>query len=314
MKVAFVFPGQGAEYVGMGKDLYDNYQESRNIYDKVDEILNLDIRKISFQGPIELLTQTKNTQIAILTMSLAILEILKKNKIESNILAGLSLGEYSALIYSKVFSFKDGIKIVRKRGELMQENVPQGEWKMAAIIGLTDKKVQEICEKVKTGFVVPANYNCPNQVVISGEKQAVETAMDIAKLEGAKKAVELQTSGPFHTKKLENAAKKFKQELDKLDINTDFSNVIIKNLDASEYKKDDDIREILSKHIMNPVRFQDSIAKMLELGVDTFVEIGPGKVLSGFIKRMSKEVKIMNITDVESLENVLDYFKQEGGK
>ena len=159
MKVAFVFPGQGAEYIGMGKDLYEKYEEAKNIYDKVCDILNLDIKKISFEGPIEILTQTKNTQIAILTMSLAILEILRKNKIESNILAGLSLGEYSALIYSKIFSFEDGVKIVRKRGELMQENVPPGEWKMSAIIGLPDKKVEEICEKVKTGFVVPANYN-----------------------------------------------------------------------------------------------------------------------------------------------------------
>ncbi len=313
MKVAFVFPGQGAEYVGMGKDLYEKYKEAREVYDKVQDIIKIDVKNISFEGSIEDLTQTKNTQISILTMSLAILKILEKNKIKSDILAGLSLGEYSALIYSNVFSFEDGVKIVQKRGEIMQKYTPKGKWKMSAIIGLTDEKVEEICKKVKTGFVVPANYNCPNQVVISGEEQAVEKAMEIAKLEGAKKTIELQTRGPFHTSKLEEASKQFRHELDKVDINTNFSNIIIKNIDAVEYRQDDNIREILAKHIMSPVKFKDSIEKMLNLGVDTFVEIGPGKVLSGFIKRINKEVNIMNITDCESLENVLDYFAQKGG-
>jgi len=145
MKNAFIFPGQGAQYIGMGKDLYDNYEEVKNIYDKVSEVLGIDIKKLSFEGPEEELNQTKNTQIAILTMSLGILEVLKKNGIEANISAGLSLGEYASLIYSGYISFEDGIRIVRKRGELMQENVPKGDWQMAGIIGLEDEKVEEIC-------------------------------------------------------------------------------------------------------------------------------------------------------------------------
>ena len=192
MKTAFLFPGQGSQYVGMGKDLYERYEEVRKVYDNVKKILNIDIKKLSFEGPEEELNQTKNTQIAILTMSLAILEVLKANGINADVLAGLSLGEYSALIYSNVFSFEDGIKIVRKRGELMQENVPEGNWKMAAVIGLEDEKVEEICKKVKSGFVVPANYNCPGQVAISGEAEAVLEAMQIAKDTRSKKSVRIK--------------------------------------------------------------------------------------------------------------------------
>ncbi len=277
MKIAFLFPGQGSQYVGMGKDVYESYEEAKKIYDRVEEILNIDIKKISFEGPEEILNQTKNTQIAILTNSLAILEILKANNINAEILSGLSLGEYTALIYAGIISFEEGIKIVRKRGELMQENVPEGNWKMAAIVGLEDKKVDDICKMVKTGFVVPANYNCPGQVVISGEENAVKEAMEIAKSEGARKTIELQTSGPFHTPKLEKAATKLKIELDKININDDFTKQVIRNFDAEYYKKGDNIKEILSKHVMSPVKFKDSIEKMLENGVDTFVEIGPRK-------------------------------------
>ena len=285
MKIAFLFPGQGAQYVGMGKDLYENYEEAKNIYDNVEKILNLEVKKFSFEGPAEVLNQTKNTQIAILTHSLAILEILKKYDINSDILSGLSLGEYTALIYAGIISFEDGIKIVRRRGELMQENVPEGTWKMAAILGLEDEKVEEVCKKVKSGFVVPANYNCPGQVAISGEEKAVKEAMEIAKEEGARKAIELQTSGPFHTVKLEKAAEKLKLELDKININTDFTKQIIRNIDSEIYKKDDDIREILSKHVMSPVKFKNGIEKMIENGVDTFIEIGPRKSIIRVCKK-----------------------------
>ena len=285
MKIAFLFPGQGAQYVGMGKDLYENYEEAKNIYDNVEKILNLEVKKISFEGTAEVLNQTKNTQIAILTHSLAILEILKKHDINSEILSGLSLGEYTALIYAGIISFEDGIKIVRRRGELMQENVPEGTWKMAAILGLEDEKVEEVCKKVKSGFVVPANYNCPGQVAISGEEKAVKEAMEIAKEEGARKAIELQTSGPFHTVKLEKAAEKLKLELDKININTDFTKQIIRNIDSEIYKKDDDIREILSKHVMSPVKFKNGIEKMIENGVDTFIEIGPRKSIIRVCKK-----------------------------
>ncbi len=279
MKIGFIFPGQGAQYVGMGKDLYEKYDEVKQIYNKVEDILGLDIKKISFEGPEEELNKTENTQIAILTMSLGILEVLKKYNISADISAGLSLGEYSALVYSNVFSIEDGIKAVRRRGEIMSQNIPEGKWKMAGILGLEDEKVDEICKCVKAGFVIPANYNCPGQIVISGEEKAVIEAMELAKENGARKAVLLQTAGPFHTIKLEIAAKKFKQELDKIDINKNYEKIVVKNIDGIEYQDTDDIEDILSKHIMSPVKFKNSVERMIELGVDTFIEIGPRKSL-----------------------------------
>ncbi|MDE5830820.1 MAG: ACP S-malonyltransferase, partial [Clostridia bacterium] len=237
MKIGFIFPGQGSQYVGMGKDLYEKYENVKKVYEEASEVLGIDVKEISFEGPEEILNQTKNTQIAILVMSLGILEVLKENGINAEISAGLSLGEYSALIYSGYISFEEGIKIVKKRGELMQENVPDGNWQMAGILGLDDSTVEEICESIKTGFVVPANYNCPGQVVISGEGKAVEIAMEMAKECGARKAVLLKTSGPFHTKKLSASAEKLKTELDKIQINFNKEKKVIKNLDAKEYKE-----------------------------------------------------------------------------
>lgn len=285
MKIAFIFPGQGSQYVGMGKDLYENYEEVKKVYEKANEILGIDVKEISFEGPEEELNQTKNTQIAILMMSLGILEVLKNRNINADVSAGLSLGEYTSLIYSNYLSFENGIKIVRKRGELMQENVPEGEWQMAGIIGLEDEKVEEICKSIKSGFVVPANYNCPGQVVISGEKEAVEEVVEKAKEEGARKVVPLKTSGPFHTEKLEIASKKLKEELEKIEINYNPEKTIIKNIDGKVYKENDDIKEILSKHVMSPVRFKNSIEEMINMGVDTFIEIGPRKNIIRLCKK-----------------------------
>lgn len=308
MKLGFVFPGQGAQFVGMGKDLYEKYEEVRKVYDKASDILGFDVAKLTFDTTQEELNQTKNTQICILIMSLAILEILKKNNIEAQISAGLSLGEYTALIYSRIISLEDGIKIVKKRGELMQNSVPQGEWSMAAIIGLEDEKVEKVCKLAsKIGFVVPANYNCPGQVAISGEKEAVNLAMEIAKQEGAKRAIELKTSGPFHTEKLIQASNKLKEELEKIEINKEFEKKVVKNIDAKIYTENDDIRDILANHVISPVRFSESVQEMIAQGVDTFIEIGPGKVLSGFIKKIDKEVKVINVQDARGLENLLKF-------
>ncbi len=291
MKIAFIFPGQGSQYVGMGKDLYENYHEVKKVYEKVNETLGIDIKEISFDGPEEELNKTKNTQIAILTMSLGILEVLKNKNINADISAGLSLGEYTSLIYSGYISFEDGIKIVKTRGELMQENVPEGNWQMAGIIGLEDEKVEEICKSIKDGFVVPANYNCPGQVVISGEKEAVQEAMEKAKEEGARKVVPLKTSGPFHTEKLEIAARKLKEELQKIEIKYNSQKKIIKNIDGKAYREEDDIKEILSRHVMSPVRFKNSIEEMLNMGIDTFIEIGPRENTIRICKKSKQRCK-----------------------
>ena len=311
MKIGFLFPGQGSQSVGMGKDIYEEYEEARKIYEEVQNITKIDIAKISFEGEEETLNQTKYTQLAILTESLAILEILKQNGIKAEISAGLSLGEYSALINSNALSFEEGVKIVKKRGEYMQDLLPKGEWQMAAIMGLSDEQVEEVCKNVKSGFVVPANYNTEGQVAISGEKQGIEEAEAIAKEMGAKKVRVLKTAGPFHTEKLKESSDALRKELENVTINK-FETKVIKNLDGDFYKDTDNVKEILASHIVNPVRFSKTIKTMLDNGIDIFIEIGPGKTLSGFVKRTptDKEVKILNINDVQTLKETI---KEIGG-
>ena len=309
MKIAYIFPGQGTQVVGMGKDIYEKYEEARNVYNIIDNTLDENIEKLTYEESQEELNKTENTQIAIYAMSMAILEILKNKGIKPEVSAGLSLGEYSALRTAGVISLEDGAKIVRIRGKLMQNLAPQGDWAMAAIIGLDDERVEEACNKVNNGFVKAVNYNCPGQVVVSGEKEAVLQAMEYAKELGAKRAIELKTSGPFHTEKLKNASVELRKELEKINFK-DFEIPVIKNLNGKAYTKEDNMVEILSNHVINPVKFGKSIETMLDMGVDTFIEIGPGKTLSGFVKKVckqkEKEVNVFNIENVETLEATLE--------
>lgn len=306
MKVGFLFAGQGVQNIGMGKDLYDNYECIRSIYEKVKENTGIDIADITFYGTEEKLAKTQNTQLAVLTMSLGIIEILNQKNIHANIASGLSLGEYSALIYSGAIGIEDGIKLVDKRGKYMQEFAPAGEWNMAAIIGLSSDQVAKVVEKVKSGFVAIANYNCNGQIAISGEKNAIEEAAEIAKEVGARKVIILKTTGPFHTIKLKEASNKLKIDLDQINYG-EFNIPVVKNIDGEIYNKKDDIATILSNHIISPVKFTKCMETMQNDGVDTFIEIGPGKVLSGFAKRTCDGCKILNINDIESLENTVSY-------
>lgn len=312
MKIGFLFSGQGSQSIGMGKDIYEQYKSAKNIYNKVKEITGIDIATISFEGPEEILNKTQYTQLAILTMSLAILEILKENDITCEISAGLSLGEYTALINSETISFEEGIRLVQKRGEFMQELLPKGDWQMAAILGMTEEQVVEVCKKVNSGFVVPSNYNSVGQIVISGEKEAVLEAEQIAKEMGAKKVVVLKTAGPFHTEKLIDASNALRKELENITINK-FKSKVIKNIDGEEYKDTENIKDILAKHIVSPVRFSKSLENMIKAGIDTFVEIGPGKTLTGFLKRIptDKKIKILNINNVSNLEETIKSIKEE---
>ena len=313
MKIGYIFPGQGTQVIGMGKDIYEKYEEAKKVYRKIDEALNENIEELTYNKTQEELNQTKNTQIAIYSMSVAILEILNNEEIKPEAAAGLSLGEYSALACAKALSIEDGAKIVRTRGTLMQDLAPKGDWTMAAFIGLEDAKVEEACNKVEKGFVRAVNYNCPGQVVVSGEKEAVSQAMEIAKELGARKAIELKTSGPFHTEKLKDASEALRKELEKVHF-SECKIPVIKNLDGTPYTKNDNMVEILANHVINPVKFRKSIETMIEMGIDTFVEIGPGKTLSGFVKKVAKEkcieLNVLNIENVETLESALEFMKK----
>lgn len=309
MKIAFMFPGQGAQSVGMGQDLYEKYEEVRNIYGIASEISGKDIAQISFNSTIEELSKTENTQLAIATMSLGILKILEKNNIKPEITVGLSLGEYPALISGGYLNVEDGIKLLKRRGYLMGTKVAPGNYSMAAVIGLDSTKIEEICKSIseKGMFIVPANYNYSGQTVISGEENAINLAMDILKENGAKRVLKLQTGGPFHTAKLNEAKELYKEELAKAKFNKEnIKAQVIKNIDGTFYNKQDDMVDILSKHIVSPVRFDKAIKTMQDNDIDTYVEIGPGKTLTGFIKKANKESNVININSVESLENFIE--------
>ena len=305
MRIGLLFPGQGSQSLGMGKDIYNDYETYRKVVKQVNEYTGLNLEEITFNSSEEILNQTKNTQIAILTMSLGILEILKENKVNAEASLGLSLGEYGALIFGQILSLEDGVKIVKKRGEIMQDLCPEGDWAMAAVLGLDEKTVNEVCESATQGFISAANYNCPGQIVISGERIALEEITEKLKAKGAKRVIELNTAGPFHTKMLKDASIKLREELDNILINSS-KKAVIKNIDGKVYKDSNDVKDILSKHIINPVRFEDGIKEMLDMGIDTFVEIGPGKTLSGFVKKINKDVKVLNINNSESLKLTLE--------
>ena len=307
MKTAFLFPGQGAQTVGMGKDIYDKYKEAKEIYDKAEEITGIDIKDICFNGPEELLLKTKNAQIAILTTSLAILKILENNGIRADIAVGLSLGEYAALIYGGYISFEDGIKLIKKRGYYMGNFLPDEEYAMAAVIGLENSKIEKVCEEIKKNgkFIMPANYNCSVQTAISGTNVAIDEAIEKLKNIGAKKVIKLKTSGPFHTEKLQKASELFSKELEKIDFKKGNGVKVIKNIDGKIYSEEDNLKKVLSNHIVSPVRFDKAIELMKKENIERYIEIGPGKVLTGFIKKDNREAFTYNVNDLSSLEELL---------
>ncbi|HAN09178.1 MAG TPA: [acyl-carrier-protein] S-malonyltransferase [Clostridiales bacterium] len=309
-KIAFLFAGQGAQYVGMGKELYENYPEASDVFDTANEALDIDVKTLCFNGPKEELDITKNTQPAVLTTSIAALRVLEKNNIRPDIVAGLSLGEYGALVCSGVLEFKDAVKLVQKRGQYMEEALPNGVGSMAAIIGLKREEIVHICEGLKTeGFVTPANFNCPGQVVIAGESTIIDKACQAMKEAGAKIAMKLPVSSAFHTKMLKEAADKLKIELE--NINTNNMKIpVITNVTADYIEECKDVKDILIKQVTSPVLWEDTIKKMIDDGVDTFIEIGPGKTLSGFVKKIDKTKTILNVEDVATFEKTIEELKK----
>lgn len=305
MKTAFIFSGQGSQYAGMGKELYDNFDCVRDIFDRADKALGFKLTDICF-GEDERLNQTEYTQPALLTMSTAVSALVKEKGLKCDYAAGLSLGEYSALVEAGVMDFEEAVCLVRKRGRFMTEAVPAGEGAMCAVLNLDADKILSACESVKDiGRCMIANYNCPGQIVIAGDKAAVEKAAEIVKEMGARRAVMLNVSGPFHTSLLKPASDKLNEELKHITL-SDFKVPVITNLTAEVVGSKDEVIDILTKQVMNPVKWEQSVRKMLELGVDTFVELGPGKTLASFVKKVTREAAVYNVEDIKTLDKMCE--------
>ena len=304
-KIAFVFPGQGAQYVGMGKDFYENVPVCKEVYQKASEVTGLDIQALCFEEN-EQIHQTEYTQIAMLTTEVAILKALEEKGIDPQVTAGLSLGEYAAIVACGAMKMEDAFKVVRQRGIFMQEAVPTGG-AMAAVLGLNAEQVEDAVTKAVeegAGIVSVANYNCPGQIVITGEAGAVEKGGEACKAAGAKRVIPLKVSGPFHSSMMEEAGEKLAAEFKGVTL-SDFTVPYVANLTAEYVKEPENVIPLLIQQISGSVRWQQSVEKMIAEGVDTFVEIGPGKTLNGFLKKINKEVHVYNISAWDDVEKVV---------
>lgn len=305
-KTVFVFAGQGAQKIGMGKELAENFKVASDVFDEATEALGFDIREMIFEGDEETLMLTENTQPAVVTMSIAAYRILEEKGIKPDIVAGLSLGEYSAHVASGTIKFSDAVKLVKKRGRFMQEEVPEGIGAMAAILALDPETVLECCKEAsEVGICEAANFNCPGQIVVSGEVKAVEKCCELAKEKGAKRAMLLPVSAPFHCSMLIGAGEKLGRELENVEIH-DMKIPVVTNVTADYVSDKAGVKELLKRQVSNSVKWEESVRRMIEDGADTFIEVGPGKALSGFIKKIDKDIPVYNVEDMASLEKTLD--------
>lgn len=304
MKTAFLFSGQGAQTIGMGKELCENFAIASDTFDAASAATGIDMKAMIFDGDSETLMITENTQPAILTMSIAAYRVVESMGFRPDVVAGLSLGEYSAHVAAKSMNFEDAVRLVKKRGKYMQEEVPVGVGAMAAILALDADAVYAICKDASAkGIVEPANFNCPGQITVAGEKEAVAYACELAKERGAKRAVMLPVSAPFHCSMLKGAGEKLKRELDNVPV-SDLTVPLITNVTADYVKSKDEIKELLVRQVSSSVLFEKSLRRMLADGVDTFVEVGPGKTLCGFVKKITKDANVYHVEDMQSLEEM----------
>lgn len=304
MKTAFIFPGQGAQYTGMAKDFYDQIPECKEIFDLATKLLDMDMAELCFEEN-EKLNKTEYTQAALLTTCISMLKAVEKQGIKADMTAGLSLGEYSALVANGVFTFEDAVKIVRKRGMFMEYEVPDGLGTMAAVLGLDSDSVDKVCKEVSADLNKPvdsANFNCPGQIVISGEKSAVLEAGERLKKAGAKRVIELKVSGPFHSTMLKGAEEKLAKELEAVELH-EMLVPYVNNVNANILDKmeSNEIKGLLKKQVSSTVKWQQCVETMIEAGVERFIEIGPGKTLNGFIKKIDKTKEVINIEKIEDL-------------
>lgn len=306
MNIAYVFPGQGSQYVGMGRELSREYPEAAVIYKKADEALGFPLSRLCFEGPREELNLTANTQPAILTASLACLEVLRSvTELVPSAVAGHSLGEYTALVAAGSLMFEDAVRLVRKRGQYMQQAVPVGEGGLAAVLGLSGKQVIKACWQASAAGVIEAvNLNCPGQVVVAGDTAGLKAVEPLLKEAGARRIVPLPVSAPFHSSLMVPAGKKLAADLGQVNV-ADPRIPVVANVSADLVHTGLEVNESLVKQVSSPVRWEECVLKMISLGVDTFIEIGPGKVLSGLIKKINREVTILNFADRSSLEKIL---------
>lgn len=304
-KIAFVFPGQGAQSVGMGKDAYESIAASRDVIDRADAALGFQLSSIIFEGPEESLKQTANTQPALLTVSVALLEAFKARGIKPDFVAGHSLGEYSALVAAGVMSFEDAVRTVRARGEFMEQAVPGGQGAMAAVLGAERDALAALCAQAsaEAGAVELANVNCPGQIVVSGTAAGVQAVVERGKEAGAKRVIPLEVSGPFHSSLMKPAADRLAGVLAELSL-ADANVPVVANVTAEAVSNKDDIRRLLAEQVYSPVLWEDSVRYLIDQGVDTFYEIGSGTVLAGLIKKIDKSVTVVSINTAASIEAV----------